>query len=105
MFEGNGQLLRNLGFKGQDLKDLRRAFNDAIYRSGNRDERRQKYLVTAPILQKGEGGEIIRIEPYKLQYGGVAGGTKEAVGVSDTEINTKKPKNPDNAAIIGHGDE
>lgn len=92
-------VLKELGFTGDALN----AMDNAIYNAtrGNRNDRRENYIVSAPTLQKN-GGRIVKNESHVFQYGGIAGGSQEAVGVSEKRISQKQDRNQSNSAgIIG----
>ena len=79
-----------MGFSEDEIQKLQSSLKES--RKGNRAERRSRYLVNAPILQKN-GGVL------KYQTGGKAGGAKVATGVTEKQVSTKNT-NPKNSAGI-----
>ena len=86
--------LKKMGFTEEEINQLQNALREAM--KGSRQERRSRYLVLAPQLRNG--GII------KNQFGGIAGGSKQSVGVSQKNVSTKGTnyKNAAGIAEIGN---
>ena len=77
LFGSEVKRLRNMGFSKEEAKGLWKAISKyTLTKGGNRSNRRDQLLVTAPLSQK-MGGKLEYIE--KLAKGGKSGGTTKAV--------------------------
>jgi len=89
-YRNEAKELRKMGLSEEEVQKFLQAWNQA--KRGNRMQRRQDMLVTAPQFK--DGGVILE------QSGGRAGGSKSATGVTEKRVNTINT-NPNNAATIG----
>ena len=87
------QALRDIGFSESEIEELQSAMKEAL-NSGNRYERRDTYFVPRPQLDS-MGGII------KNQFGGVAGGTKSGLGITERRVDTTGTNYKNAAGIIG----
>ena len=76
LFGSEVKRLRNMGFSKEEAKGLWNVISKYNRKGGNRSNRRDQLLVTAPLSQK-MGGKITYIE--KLAKGGKSGGTTNTV--------------------------
>ncbi len=93
--ETNRKRWKDLGFKDEELDEVINAWKNAKRNrvSGNREERRNKYLVTAPNIPQEKNGGVIE----KDQFGGVAGGSTKVQANTSEKVDTKN-KNTKNAS-------
>ena len=87
--------LKKMGFTEEEINQLQNALREAM--KGSRQERRSRYLVLAPQLRNG--GII------KNQFGGIAGGSKQSVGVSQKNVSTKGTNYKNAAGIAEMGNQ
>ena len=105
---GDKRRLKNMGFSDEEIDRLQSALNEV--KKGNRFERRSTYLSETPqsvidqlnaqsqIVSQKNGGKLTHLP--KLQFGGLAGGSKQSIGVTAKRVDTKSV-NPKNAAGLG----
>ena len=86
-----------MGFSEEEIQLLRSALKEAR-QNGNRQSRRQEYLVDAEDFEK-EGGVL------KHQVGGVVGGTTKSIGVTERRTSTKGTNYKNAAGISEMGSE
>ena len=94
--ENNRKKWKDLGFKDQELEEVVNAWKEAKRNrtAGNRDERRDSYLVTSPDIPEEKNGGVL-----KNQFGGVAGGSTKVQANTARKVDAKNT-NPKNAAGI-----